>query len=359
MRESETKTGQNPLISVVIPCFRAGELLAEAIESVLAQTETDWELILVDNNASDETRAVVGRYVARYPEKIRSVFESEQGNSSARNKGIKESSGKYIAFLDDDDLMYPNRLEKQLDVALRNVNCSIVYADMDLCSQSGLKLEKKFFSSDKLIYSEDILIWSPRYKQDPPLFTFPSIMFFSKERALECGMFDEKFNPFFHEDTDFCLRMWELGPFVKVCESLGMFREASADFLAMKRKGMLSLYLRERNQNQFFNKCVHKYFNPRNKINLRSFKKLQSRLLRELACHVLKFEEGKLLGRALIQRAVRASPSDWKNWKWFLRTFLPNLFLCRFLGEERLHKERLEDVLNPQELKRFFTLPTD
>ena len=58
---------KSPLISVVIPCFRAGELLAQAIESVLAQTESDWELILVDNNASEETKAVIGRYVYRYP----------------------------------------------------------------------------------------------------------------------------------------------------------------------------------------------------------------------------------------------------------------------------------------------------
>ena len=350
---------KSPLISVVIPCFRAGELLAQAIESVLAQTESDWELILVDNNASEETKAVIGRYVYRYPEKIRSVLESEQGNSSARNKGIKEANGKYIALLDDDDLMYSNRLEKQLDVALKDVNCSIVYADMDLCSQSGLKVEKKFFSSDELIYSKDILIWSPRYKQDPPIFTLPSIMFFLKERAIECGLFDERFNPVFHEDTDFCLRMWELGPFVKVHESLGMYREASADFLAMKRKGMLSLHIRERNQNQFFNKCVYKYFNPRDKKNLRSFKKLQSRLLRELAYSVLKFEGGKPLGRALIKRAVRASPIDWKNWKWFLRTFLPNVFLSRSLGEERLYNQKIEEVLNPEELKIFFTLPID
>lgn len=122
---------------------------------------------------------------------------------------------------------------------------------------------------------------------------------------------------------------------------------------------MLSLHIRERNQNQFFNKCVYKYFNPRDKKNLRSFKKLQSRLLRELAYSVLKFEGGKPLGRALIKRAVRASPIDWKNWKWFLRTFLPNVFLSRSLGEERLYNQKIEEVLNPEELKIFFTLPID
>ena len=70
---AETIEGKNPSISVVIPCFRAGELLAQAIESVLAQTETDWELILVDNNASEETRRVISRYLDKYPQKVKSV----------------------------------------------------------------------------------------------------------------------------------------------------------------------------------------------------------------------------------------------------------------------------------------------
>ena len=107
-----------PSISVVIPCFRAGALLSEAVESVLAQTETDWELILVDNNASDETKEVISRFVRKYPDKIRSVLEPEQGSSSARNRGILEAQGPLVAFLDDDDRMYPDRLLLQKEALL-------------------------------------------------------------------------------------------------------------------------------------------------------------------------------------------------------------------------------------------------
>ena len=89
----EDRSKKDPEISVVIPCFRAGELLAQAIESVLAQTETDWELILVDNNSSDDTKVVISKYVRNYPEKIKSVNEFDQGVCSARNKGIIESKG--------------------------------------------------------------------------------------------------------------------------------------------------------------------------------------------------------------------------------------------------------------------------
>ena len=90
--------------------------MAEAVESVLAQTETDWELILVDNNASEETKEVISKYARLFPEKIRSVLEIDQGVCSARNRGIKESKGRYIALLDDDDIMYPERLALQKEV---------------------------------------------------------------------------------------------------------------------------------------------------------------------------------------------------------------------------------------------------
>ena len=103
----------SPSISVVIPCFRAGELLAPAIESVLAQTEEDWELILVDNNASEETKEVISKYARLFPEKIRRVWEEDQGLCSARNRGISESQGEFIALLDDNDQLYPERLALQ------------------------------------------------------------------------------------------------------------------------------------------------------------------------------------------------------------------------------------------------------
>ncbi|MGC8501109.1 MAG: glycosyltransferase family A protein, partial [Leptospirillia bacterium] len=129
--EEGREQGKDPAISVVIPCFRAGELLSEAIESVLAQTETDWELILVDNNASEETRAVIRRYVERYPEKVRSVLEPEQGLSSARNRGILEAFGKYIALLDDDDMMYPKRLALQKEVLEKDSDAALCYGKID------------------------------------------------------------------------------------------------------------------------------------------------------------------------------------------------------------------------------------
>lgn len=116
----------SPEISVVIPSYRGGSLLAEAIESVLVQSFQDFEIVLVDNNADPETKAIILRYMKEYPNRIRVFLETEQGVCSARNRGILESYGNYIALLDDDDMMTPDRLEKQRRAAIKEPDASMV-----------------------------------------------------------------------------------------------------------------------------------------------------------------------------------------------------------------------------------------
>lgn len=101
-----------PLVSVVIPVYREGEILSETIESVLVQTFRDFEIVIVNNNADDVSLSIMRKYASEYPDLIRIVDQSVQGVPSARNKGILESRGHYIAMLEGDDMMLPNRLEK-------------------------------------------------------------------------------------------------------------------------------------------------------------------------------------------------------------------------------------------------------
>ena len=187
----------NPSISVVIPCFRAGALLAEAVESVLAQTETDWELILVDNNASEETKEVIFRFVRKYPDKIRSVCELEQGSSSARNRGIMEAHGFFVAFLDDDDQMYPDRLSLQKEALLNREDAVLCFGGIDGVSHDGRRVVRSgardadfpFFpeSGDQ---SKDF----PRLRFPEPR---PSSVMVRRSLAEKFGGVDRHFNPFF------------------------------------------------------------------------------------------------------------------------------------------------------------------
>ncbi len=123
-----------PVVSVVIPAYRSGRLLREAVDSVMDQTLKSFEIILVDNNADEETRAEIQTALETYPLKIRVIHEPTQGNCSARNRGILEARGEYMALLDDDDQMYPDRLESQVALARDHPEATIIYGLIDVIS---------------------------------------------------------------------------------------------------------------------------------------------------------------------------------------------------------------------------------
>jgi glycosyltransferase involved in cell wall biosynthesis len=106
-----------PIISVVIPVLNRPDELRVAIQSVLAQTMQDLEIIVVDDGSTDDTQtiAVAQKYSAQHPEKIRFIqHPHNQGVSAARNTGIAAARGEFIALLDSDDTWYPDKLRQQL-----------------------------------------------------------------------------------------------------------------------------------------------------------------------------------------------------------------------------------------------------
>jgi glycosyltransferase involved in cell wall biosynthesis len=101
-----------PAVSVVIPCYKQAHYLPEAVQSVLAQTFTDWELIIVNDGSPDNTSIVAGQFIKKHPGKIRLIEKANGGLSSARNAGIRAARGEYIFLLDADDRIQPTMLEK-------------------------------------------------------------------------------------------------------------------------------------------------------------------------------------------------------------------------------------------------------
>lgn len=101
-----------PKVSVIIPAYNNATYLCEAIDSVLAQTYNDFEIIIVDDGSTDDTKNNVLSYVQRYPDKIKYFYQRNKGAGSARNKGIEEAQGEYFAFLDADDFVTPEWLGK-------------------------------------------------------------------------------------------------------------------------------------------------------------------------------------------------------------------------------------------------------
>lgn len=322
----EDKTTKNPEISVVIPCFRAGALLVDAIESVLAQTETDWELILVDNNASKETKGIISKYTTLFPEKVRSVFEAEQGVCSARNRGILESKGRFIALLDDDDIMYPERLSIQKSSLTQFPNAVLSYGYIDVISiDNKVIIQNKkdcsyfsFFARSKREHKDlDGLIFP-----DP----LPSSIFFKKQIAESIGFFDVHYNPCFLEETDFYFRLSQVGDFINVGQSIIRFRMPSSDYLRKKRFSILKKYRLIMNQDYFYSKIV-KFLNEKNLLANSSvqkdLKQMKARWLREISFDFLAISGGEKYARLLLLRAIRESPFDLKSSKHLLRSVTP------------------------------------
>jgi teichuronic acid biosynthesis glycosyltransferase TuaG len=107
------------MVSIVIPVYNAEKYIAETIKSVLAQTYSDWELILVDDGSTDETIARITDVLLVVPDKVREHIyvihkEQNEGAAAARNTGLHKAKGRYLAFLDGDDLWLADKLEKQL-----------------------------------------------------------------------------------------------------------------------------------------------------------------------------------------------------------------------------------------------------
>ncbi len=123
-------TEATPRVSVVIPCFNSSAFLRETLESVLAQTLRDFEVILVDDGSADDTRELIGRLLSEHPGyALRSVFQENTGVAGARHRGIGLARGRYILPLDADDLIAPTLLETCAAVLDAEPDTSLVYTD--------------------------------------------------------------------------------------------------------------------------------------------------------------------------------------------------------------------------------------
>ena len=127
LSESQSEAS-SPKVSVIIPAYNASKFIREAINSVLNQTYKDYEIIVVDgrDGSTDNTREIV----AEYGDAVRYFRQEDRGLSDARNKGILNSKGEYIAFLDSDDLWSENKLALQVEFLDSHRDVGLVFYDV-------------------------------------------------------------------------------------------------------------------------------------------------------------------------------------------------------------------------------------
>ena len=135
-------SNKQPLVSIITPNYNCGKFIALTIESVLAQTYTNWEMIIQDDCSTDESYEIACNYAKADP-RIK-VFRNDKNSGAAltRNYAIDVSRGAYVAFLDSDDIWFPEKLEKQIDFMQKN-NCDFVFSEYEQIGEDNKALGVK------------------------------------------------------------------------------------------------------------------------------------------------------------------------------------------------------------------------
>jgi len=122
---------QRPLISVIIPTFNSVSYISEAVNSVLSQTYSPVELIVINDGSTDSTREILASIQAPF----QYIYQANGGTGAARNAGVEASSGDFLAFLDSDDIWLSDKLQRQMEVFEQNPETDVVYGQaMQFCS---------------------------------------------------------------------------------------------------------------------------------------------------------------------------------------------------------------------------------
>lgn len=123
------------LVSVIVPVYNRAHLVTETVASILGQSYRNIEIILINDGSTDDSLNIIRALQQDYPEMIRVISQENQGQTVARNQGIKKARGKYIAFLDSDDLWVPDKLE--LQIPLFDEGVGLVYGGVEFINECG------------------------------------------------------------------------------------------------------------------------------------------------------------------------------------------------------------------------------
>lgn len=196
MQTTDAGQKEMPLVSVIMPAYNSEIYIESAIRSVQAQTVDNWELLVLEDGSKDSTPEIVAKLAAE-DERIRLLpNEENMGPARTRNRGMDLCTGKYIAFLDSDDIWYPDKLEKQLALAEE------YEADIMYCSYAIVDSQGKSRSADFIVPPQADL----KYMLVKSVFSCSTAML----RRSSVG--DSRFPvDFYHEDYAFWLALLQKG----------------------------------------------------------------------------------------------------------------------------------------------------
>ena len=221
MAEGHSKsTEMTPKVSIIIPMYNASKYIGECIQSVINQTHTNWELILIDDGSTDNTKSIIEPYLE--DDRIRYFWQENGKQGKARNHGVRKTTGMFIGFLDADDKWHERKLDRQIEVFSKD-KVDVVYSsghsfkikdsDTQLLSKFGIK---------EGVQTGKQLIFDLIQKNYIPL----TSVLMTKERFEEVGGFNENLKIQNAEDLNLWLKLADLNcKFYGLDESLFYYRK--------------------------------------------------------------------------------------------------------------------------------------
>ena len=139
------------LVSIITPSYNSSKFIKDCVASVFSQTYKNWEMIIVDDCSKDNSKEIISELSTK-DKRIKPIFlEKNVGAAEARNAAIRKSKGKYVAFLDSDDLWNPKKLEKQLSFMCEN-DIAFSYTNYQFMSENGANLSNIILAPKKMTY---------------------------------------------------------------------------------------------------------------------------------------------------------------------------------------------------------------
>lgn len=216
-----------PLVSIVMNCRNCGTYLHEALDSVYRQTFKDFEIIFWDNQSTDDSSKIA----QSYGEPLKYFRGGEYLSlGAARNKAIEKTTGKYIAFLDCDDIWLPEKLEKQVALLESNKALGLVYTDCYLIDSTGKPSEKTFFHHSPPFRD---MAFNQLYQSNPIALLTAVI---TREALNKAGVFNQKYE--IGEEYDLWLRIAQYYTIDFIEQPLGKYRVHSQS--TTSRHGLLN-----------------------------------------------------------------------------------------------------------------------
>jgi glycosyltransferase involved in cell wall biosynthesis len=208
----------NPLVSVIIPVYNGEKYLSDTIESVITQTEKNWEIISINDGSTDHSQAILEEYALKYPDRFRVISVKNGGVSRARNTGVSEARGTYIAFLDQDDLWMPRKLQLQTEQFRSDKDLGVSYTNESIIDHTGSIVQEKVITFDKKIH-RGFVFEHLVFENFIPI----SSVIIRKDLFIEIGGFNPRY--FLAEDYDLLLKATIISPVNYIDEPLLLYRE--------------------------------------------------------------------------------------------------------------------------------------